>query len=377
MSVAATTAGVPLVDLAAVNADLAGPILEDIAELIRTGGFTNGPAVERFEREFAAWCGTAAAAGTSSGVSGLRLALQAGGIGRGDEVIVPAHTFVATVEAVTQAGATPVLVDVTEADGTMDPAAAAAAVTPRTRALMPVHLYGHMADMRALLAVARDAGAAVLEDACQAHGAGRDGLRAGAGGIAGAFSFYPAKNLGAFGDAGAVVTGDPALAERVRVLRHHGETAKYHHSVEGDTARLDAIQAIVLLRKLPLLTGWNDERRAAAAIYAEALPGIGDLELPRTAAGSNPVWHLYVVRTSQRDALAAHLAARGIGTGLHYPQPVHMTPAYRYLGHGAGAFPVSERYTARCLSLPLYPGICESQLERVVEAVAEFFGHGR
>ncbi len=182
MSVAATTAGVPLVDLAAVNADLAGPILEDIAELIRTGGFTNGPAVERFEREFAACCGTAAAAGTSSGVSGLRLALQAGGIGRGDEVIVPAHTFVATVEAVTQAGATPVLVDVTEADGTMDPAAAAAAVTPRTRALMPVHLYGHMADMRALLAVARDAGAAVLEDACQAHGAGRDGLRAGAGG---------------------------------------------------------------------------------------------------------------------------------------------------------------------------------------------------
>jgi dTDP-4-amino-4,6-dideoxygalactose transaminase len=377
MSVAATTAGVPLVDLAAVNADLAGPILEDIAELIRTGGFTNGPAVERFEREFAAWCGTAAAAGTSSGVAGLRLALQAAGIGRGDEVIAPAHTFVATVEAVTQAGATPVLVDVGEADGTMDPAAAAAAVTERTRALMPVHLYGHMADMRALLAVARDAGAAVIEDACQAHGAERDGVRAGAGGIAGAFSFYPAKNLGAFGDAGAVVTGDPALAERVRVLRHHGETAKYHHSVEGDTARLDAIQAIVLLRKLPLLAGWNDDRRAAAATYAEALSGIGDLQLPHTAAGSNPVWHLYVVRTTQRDALAAHLAARGIGTGLHYPQPVHLTPAYRHLSHGPGAFPVSERYTARCLSLPLYPGIRDSQLERVVEAVAEFFGHGR
>jgi dTDP-4-amino-4,6-dideoxygalactose transaminase len=375
MSVAATSAGVPLVDLGIANADVAAPILEDIAELIRTGAFTNGPAVERFERELAAFCGTAAAVGTSDGLAGLRLALRAAGVGPGDEVIVPAHTFVATAEAVSQVGATPVLVDVTEADATMDAAAARAAVTARTTALMPVHLYGHMADMRALAAVARAAGVALVEDACQAHDAARDGIAAGTGGTAGAFSFYPAKNLGAFGDAGAVVTDDLALAERVRALRQHGEAAKYHHTAVGETARLDTIQAIVLRHKLPLLAGWNEQRRAAAARYARDLDGIGDLELPATAPGSEPVWHLYVVRSAHRDALAAHLARRGIGTGLHYPDPVHLTAAYRHLGHGRGAFPVAERYTSHCLSLPIYPGIRDDQLDEVTAAVAEFFEH--
>jgi len=375
MSVAATSAGVPLVDLGIANADVAAPILEDIAELIRTGAFTNGPAVERFERELAAFCGTAAAVGTSDGLAGLRLALRAAGVGPGDEVIVPAHTFVATAEAVSQVGATPVLVDVTEADATMDPAAARAAVTARTTALMPVHLYGHMADMRALAAVARAAGVALVEDACQAHGAARDGIAAGAGGTAGAFSFYPAKNLGAFGDAGAVVTDDLALAEWVRALRQHGEAAKYHHTAVGETARLDTIQAIVLRHKLPLLAGWNEQRSAAAARYARDLDGIGDLELPETAPGSEPVWHLYVVRSAHRDALAAHLARRGIGTGLHYPDPVHLTPAYRHLGHGRGAFPIAERYASHCLSLPIYPGIRDDQLDEVTAAVAEFFEH--
>jgi dTDP-4-amino-4,6-dideoxygalactose transaminase len=376
MSAPATTAGVPLVDLGAANAELAPQILDDIAELIQTGAFTNGPAVRSFEHEYAAHCGTAAAVGVGSGLAGLRLALQAARIGQGDEVIVPAHTFVASVEAITQAGATPVLVDVTATDGTMDADAAAAAVTAHTRALLPVHLSGHMADMRALLRVAVRAGAAVVEDACQAHGASRDGLGAGAGGLAGAFSFYPAKNLGAFGDAGAVVTDDLGLAERIRVLRQHGETSKYHHSVEGDTARLDTIQAIVLRRKLPLLAGWNEQRRAAAALYAEALAGIGDLELPGTAAGSTPVWHLYVVRTGRRDALAADLAAHGIGTGMHYPAPVHMTPAYRHLGYRPGTLPVSERYAARCLSLPMYPGISEGQIGHVADAVERFFRDG-
>lgn len=376
MSAPATIVGVPLVDLGVVNADLAGAILDDIAELIQTGAFTNGPAVATFEHEYAAYCGTAAAVGVGSGLAGLRLALQATRIGRGDDVIVPAHTFVASVEAVTQAGATPVLVDVTDADGTMDAQAAEAAVTHRTRALLPVHLYGHMADMRALLHLGARARATVIEDACQAHGATRDGLGAGAGGIAGAFSFYPAKNLGAFGDAGAVVTDDAGLAERIRMLRQHGETSKYHHSVEGDTARLDTIQAIVLRRKLPLLAGWNAQRRWAAAAYTEALAGVGDLVLPQVASGSTPAWHLYVARTARRDALAAHLAARGVGTGMHYPLPVHMTPAYRFLGYRPGAFPVSERWAAHCLSLPLFPGMTEGQIEHVAAAVESFFRNG-
>jgi dTDP-4-amino-4,6-dideoxygalactose transaminase len=232
-----------------------------------------------------------------------------------------------------------------------------------------------MADMRALTGIARRAGLSLVEDACQAHGAARDGIVAGAGGTAGAFSFYPAKNLGAFGDAGAVVTDDLALAGRVRALRHHGETSKYHHTEIGETARLDTIQAIVLRHKLPLLDGWNEQRRAAAARYARDLDGVGDLELPATAPGSEPVWHLYVVRTALRDALAAHLARRGIGTGLHYPDPVHLTPAYDHLGHGPGAFPVAERYASRCLSLPIYPGIRDDQLDAVITAVAEFFDH--
>jgi dTDP-4-amino-4,6-dideoxygalactose transaminase len=376
MSLAATSVGVPLVDLEPSNAGVADLIQHDFADLIRSGAFTNGPAVARFERKFAAYCGTAAAVGVGSGLAALRLALQAAGIGVGDEVIIPAHTFVATAEAVTQAGATPVLADVSDTDGTIDPAAAAAAVSPRTRAILPVHLYGHMADMHALLTVARQSGAAVFEDACQAHGATRAGLGAGAGGLAAAYSFYPAKNLGAFGDAGAVVTDDLELADRVRILRQHGETTKYHHVIEGDTARLDTIQAIVLQHKLPLLDGWNGQRQAAAAFYSEALGGIDELRLPRPAAQSDPVWHLYVVRTPHRDAFASHLAARGIGTGLHYPQPIHLTPAYRYLGHPAGSFPVSERFTAQCLSLPLYPGITQMQLEEVAEAVADFFAHG-
>jgi dTDP-4-amino-4,6-dideoxygalactose transaminase len=376
MSAPTTAAGVPFVDLGAAHAELAPRILDDIADLIQSGAFTNGPAVQSFEHEWAAFCGTAAAVGVGSGLAGLRLALQAARIGPGDEVIAPAHTFVATVEAITQAGADPVLVDVTEDDGTMDVAAAAASVTARTRALLPVHLYGHMADMRSILHIGARAGAAVFEDACQAHGAARDGLAAGAAGLAGAFSFYPAKNLGAFGDAGAVVTDDPGVAQRIRVLRQHGETSKYHHAVEGDTARLDTIQAMVLRRKLPLLAGWNRQRRAAAALYAEALAGVGDLELPRTAPGSTPVWHLYVVRTERRDALAAHLAARGVATGMHYPEPVHLTPAYRRLGHRPGAFPASERYAARCLSLPIYPGISEGQIGHVADAVEGFFRYG-
>jgi len=367
---------VPFLDLGPSHDGLAAALLDDFARLIESGAFTNGPAVAEFEEAFAAYCGSAHCVGLASGLDALRLALIALELERGDEVIVPANTFVATLEAVTQAGGTPVLADVSESDYNLDPEAAEAAVGPRTRAVLPVHLYGQLADLERLSALAERHGLAVVEDACQAHGARRDGRGAGATGLAGAFSFYPAKNLGAMGDAGALVTSDAELAARVRMLREHGQTRKYRHEAEGWTARLDTIQALVLLRKLPLLDGWNEERRAAAAFYSEALAGVGDLRLPPVAAGSEPVWHLYVVGTASPENLAEHLAADGISTGRHYPEPPHLSPAYAGLGHRLGAFPVSEALAVEGLSLPIFPGIDAGQLESVVESVRSYFGGG-
>lgn len=364
---------VPFVDIRASNEPIRAVLLDAVSALIDSGAFVNGPAVADFERSFAAYCETAHAVGLASGLDALRLALIAAGLRPGDEVIVPAQTFVATLEAVTQAGGTPVPVDIGELDFGLDAAAADAAVTPRTAFLLPVHLYGQMADMQALLQLAERHGLAVVEDACQAHGATRDGLRAGAAGLAAAFSFYPAKNLGAMGDAGALTTDDGDLAGTVRALREHGQRRKYRHDLEGYTARLDTIQAIVLELKLRLLDGWNDERRAAARFLGEALEGVGDLVLPAVAPGSNPVWHLYVVRTADPDALAEFLRTRGISTGRHYPDPVHLSPAYSKLGYAEGAFPVAERAAREGLSLPLFPGISESQLSAVVDAVKAYF----
>ena len=348
-------------------------MLEDLEALIEDGRFVNGPAVERFEEAFAAWNELPHCVGLASGLDALRLALLAGGLEPGEEVIVPANTFVATVEAITQAGGRPVLVDASETDWNVDVDAAAAAITGRTRYLLPVHLYGQVADMRRLAEVATAAGVAVVEDAAQAHGAERDGLRAGTVGLAGAFSFYPGKNLGAMGDAGALVTPEAGLADDVRALREHGQRAKYVHELEGYTARLDTVQALVLLRKLPLLDGWNEERRAAAGSYLEALAGVGDLVLPPVPPGSLPVWHLFVVRTAHPDELAGRLRERGIATGRHYPAPVHLTPAYRRLGYPEGAFPVSEALARECLSLPIFPGMTEAQIDAVVEAVRAAF----
>jgi dTDP-4-amino-4,6-dideoxygalactose transaminase len=364
---------VPFLDLAPAHAPLKDAVLAEIGELFDSGAFTNGPAVARFEAEFAAYCGVDHCVGVASGLDALRLALLAAGLERGDEVVVPAATFVATLEAVTQAGGVPVPADVSDEDYCLDAAAAAAAVGPRTRALLPVDLYGQMADLRALEALADETGASLVEDACQAHGAERDGLRAGSVGAAAAFSFYPGKNLGAAGDAGAFVTNDGELATRVRALREHGQTAKYVHALEGWTARLDTIQAVVLSHKLPWLDGWNEQRRAAAAFYAEALAGVGDLRLPAIASGSAPVWHLYVVRTADPTALALFLRERGVGTGRHYPDPVHLTDAYRSLGYAQGEFPVAEALARECLSLPIFPGIEEEQLAAVVEGVRSFF----
>ena len=364
---------VPFLELGRTHAPLTEELLADVEALLESGAFVNGPAVSEFETAFARFCGTDACVGTSSGLDALRIALLAAELSPGDEVIVPAQTFVATLEAVTQAGGAPVVVDVSADDLCIDPAAVDAALTTRTRAVLPVHLYGQMADLRSLTALATRASIDVVEDACQAHGARRDGINAGSAGRATAFSFYPGKNLGAIGDAGALVTSDGELAATARALREHGQSHKYDHELEGYTARLDTIQALALLRKLPLLESWNDERRRAAAQYVERLAGVGDLVPPPVPAGSEPVWHLFVLRTARPDDLAEHLRAVGIGTGRHYPVPVHLTAAYAHLGHRTGSFPVAEELARTCLSLPIFPGITEAEIEVVVDAVVTYF----
>jgi dTDP-4-amino-4,6-dideoxygalactose transaminase len=366
------TRGVPFLDLAAIHEPLKERFLAEVSSLVDSSAFSNGPAVAEFEEAFAGYCGNRHCVGLASGLDALRLLLQGLGIEPGDEVVVPANTFVATFEAVSQAGGVPVPVDVTEADYNVDPRAVESAVGPRTRFLMPVHLYGQLADMQSLKAIAERRGLAIVEDACQAHGAERDDMRAGSGAAA-AFSFYPGKNLGAFGDAGAATTNDGELAARLRALREHGQTRKYHHEYDGWTARLDTIQAIALSLKLPLLDGWNEERRGVSAFYGEALAGVGDLVLPPVPPGSEPVWHLYVVRTADPAALAGHLAERGVGTGRHYPEPAHLSPAYRHLGYREGSFPRTERLAREVLSLPIFPGMTEAQQEEVAQAVRSYF----
>jgi dTDP-4-amino-4,6-dideoxygalactose transaminase len=370
------TRSVPFLDLSTTHAPIKERLLDDLDRLVESGEFTNGPPVAAFEDAFAAYHRAARCVGVANGLDALRLALIGLGLERGDEVVVPATTFVATFEAVTQAGGVPVPVDIRPDDYTLDLEAVQAALTARTRAIMPVHLYGQMADMVGLCKLAEPHGLAIVEDAAQAHGAVRDGLLAGTAGTAGAFSFYPGKNLGAMGDAGALITGDAELAERVRALREHGQRAKYDHEVEGYTSRLDTMQALVLLHKLPHLDEWNAQRRSAAVLYGRILSGFDGLGLPRVAAGSNPVWHLYVVRARHPNELAGHLSKRGIGTGRHYPIPPHLSGAYAWLGCPAGSFPVTEALAAEALSLPIFPGITESQVESVAEAVLEYFNRG-
>jgi dTDP-4-amino-4,6-dideoxygalactose transaminase len=364
---------VPFVRFDAMHAPIRDAVLEEIAALIDSGAFINGPPVKAFEERFAEYCDTPLCVGLASGLDALRLSLLAAGVGPGEEVVVPAQTFVATLEAVSQAGATPVLADVSESDLNIDPAAAEAAVTSRTRALLPVHLYGQMADMQRLQQVAAGRGLHLIEDAAQAHGATRDGLRAGSCSLAGCFSFYPGKNLGAFGDAGACTTSDQALADKLIALREHGQLRKYEHEYIGFTSRLDSMQAIPLLHKLELLDEWNEQRRTAAAGLLDGLEGVGDLRLPPVAEGSDPVWHLFVVRTADPEALAQHLRERGVATGRHYPTPVHLTAAYAHLGHAPGDFPVAEALAADGLSLPIFPGMSEAQVGAVVEGVRDYF----
>ncbi len=367
---------VPFVDLGPVTRPLKAALLADVEELVDSGVFVNGLHVDAFEHAFADSCGRRFCIGMASGLDALRLALLASGIEQGDEVIVPAMTFVATFEAVVQAGGLPVPVDVSGDDMGMDPSAAEAAVSSRTRFLLPVHLYGQMADIRALGSIADRHGLTMVEDACQAHGASRDGIGSGNRGAAAAFSFYPAKNLGAFGDAGALVTDDPDIAATSLALRQHGETDKYRSRYQGYTARLDALQALVLLHKLPHLSDWNAQRTEAAGRYTEALQDVGDLRLPVTVPGATHVWHLYTVRTADPGGLAASLAARCIGTAHHYPEPPHRSRAFEYLGLGKGAFPVAEAIACQTISLPLFPGITDTQIEAVVSGIRAFFAGG-
>jgi dTDP-4-amino-4,6-dideoxygalactose transaminase len=368
----AETRNVPFVDLGPVTAAVKERVLERIAQTLEKGDFLNGGAVGEFERAFAEFVGRRHCVGVSSGLDALRLSLLASGLMPGDGVIVPAGTFAATFEAILQAGGTPIVVDVSDEDYNLDVGQVEAAAAAGAAYALPVHLYGQMADMRALTRVAEHNGVTVIEDACQAHGAVRDGLRAGRPSLAAAFSFYPSKNLGAMGDAGVLVTDDEELAARARALRVHGETRRYHHEYVGYTARLDTIQAIVLLEKLPLLEEWNRERGAAARFYTDALSDVDILRLPTVARGSTSVWHLYVVRTEDPEGLARFLADRGIQTGRHYPEPVHLSPAYCDLGFAQGDFPVAEALAREALSLPLYPGISEAQLEWVCEAIVEY-----
>jgi dTDP-4-amino-4,6-dideoxygalactose transaminase len=364
---------VPFVDLAGVHASVREDVLAALADLIDRSEFATGAAVEAFEETFARYCGASECVGVSSGIDALRLLLAAAGVAPGDEVIVPAMTFIATFAAVSQLGAAPIPVDISLEDYNIDVEAVEPAIGPRVRWLLPVHLYGQLADMGPLRAIAERRGLGIVEDACQAHGAARAGLGPGRGTAGAAFSFYPGKNLGAMGDAGAVVTDDPAIADRVRMLRAHGQREKHRHEYIGWTGRLDAFQAAVLTCKLAHLDEWNAERRAVAQLYAGLLADVGDLVLPPVAPESDHVWHVYVVRTRDPAGLAEHLRSRSIMTGRHYPTPPHLTEAYAHLGYAPGAFPVAEELAGTGLSLPIFPGMAQAQVETVAAAIDEYF----
>jgi dTDP-4-amino-4,6-dideoxygalactose transaminase len=335
--------------------------------VLGTGRFLFGEELERFEPAFAAWCGGRHAVGVANGTDAITIALQAVGVGPGDEVITVANTCVPTVAGIEGSGATPVLVDAEAETRTIDVSLVEAAITPRTRALLPVHLYGQCADLGVLSAIARRHGLALVEDCAQAHGAEIGGRRAGSIGDAAAFSFYPTKNLGALGDGGAVVTGDDEVAERARLLRNYGERERFEHVLHGRNSRLDELQAAFLSAKLPHLEAWTERRRSIAERYTAALAGTS-VTPPAEARGRRHVYHLYVVETSDRDGFRAALAADGIETAVHYPRPIHLQPAYRALGEGR-AFPVSERLAAQVVSVPLYPELTDDEVGAVCTAL--------
>ncbi len=363
---------VPFVDLRAGHDSMAQELRAAFTKTVTASSFVLGPEVEKFEEEFAGFCRARHCVGVGSGLDALKIILLSLGIGRGDEVIVPAHTFIATWLAVAETGATPVGVDIEPESYNLDPAGIVDAITPRTRAIMPVHLYGRMANMHAIRAVAERHDLAVIEDAAQAHGAVGHGGVAGGLGTAAGFSFYPTKNLGAFGDGGAIVTNDAEVALRARAIRNYGSNAKYLHDRLGINSRLDALQAAILRVKLPHVERQTQARRSAVRRYIERLSEIPGLTCPDASMVADSVWHLFVIQTAARDALAAHLKRQGIDTLVHYPIAAHRQPALAYLGYGAGAFPVAERAAAEVLSLPLWPEISSSSIAHVCSSVAEW-----
>jgi dTDP-4-amino-4,6-dideoxygalactose transaminase len=363
---------IPFVDLKAQYRQIQAEANAAVLAVMERGDFILGGAVAEFERAFADYCDVEHAVGVDSGYSALELILHAYGIGPGDEVITAANTFIATTLAISNTGATPVLVDIDPDTYNIDPAKIEAAITPRTRAIMPVHLYGQPADMDAIVAIARRHGLRVFEDAAQAVGLRYKGRRAGSLGDAAAFSFYPGKNLGAYGDGGAVVTNDAAVAEKIRLLRNIGQKVKYYHEVKGFNNRLDTMQAAVLKVKLPYLDGWNAERRRAAATYADLMAGL-PLVTPHTADYAEHIFHLYVVRVENREALMEHLKNLGVATGLHYPIPIHLQPAYSELGYKRGDFPITEAYAESILSLPIFPELDDEKVAYVVDGIRDFF----
>jgi len=362
---------IPYLDLTAHHAALRDELAAAIARVLDGGQFILGPDVAAFEAAFAGYCGVGHGVAVNSGTSALHLALLAAGIGPGDEVITTPFTFVATVAAIEHAGARPVLADVDPGTGTLDPAAVEACITPRTRAILPVHIHGHPADMARLGDLGRRHGIAVIEDAAQAHGAEDGGRRAGSLGDIGCFSFYPSKNLGTAGEGGIVVTGDEAVARRLRQLRDWGQDGKHNHVVKGFNARMPAIQGAVLGVKLPYLEGWIAARRRLAQHYRRALAGVPGLRLPAERPGTRHVYHVFAVRVPDRDRVRAALAARGIATEIHYPAPVHLLPPWAGLGYRAGDLPNAERLARETLSLPLYPELAESDADTVADALRD------
>ena len=364
---------VPFLDLRSAHLELQPELEAAFHRVMDSGRYMLGPELEAFEREFAVYCGARYCIGVGNGLDALHLVLRAWGIGSGDEVIVPANTYIATWLAVSYAGALPVPVEPDPLTYNLDPQRIAAAITARTKAIIPVHLYGFPADMDPICDVARSHGLKVLEDAAQAHGARYKGRRVGGLGNAAGFSFYPGKNLGAFGDGGAVVTDEPELADRITLLRNYGSSRKYSHEIKGYNSRLDELQAALLRVRLHHLDAWNDRRRAHAHLYLSLLSDVA-LTLPSEPPATGHAWHLFVIRSAQRDALQRCLDARGVGTLIHYPIPPHLQPAYEELGLHDGALPVTEAIHREVLSLPIGPHLSAEQLRYVADAVAECGG---
>jgi dTDP-4-amino-4,6-dideoxygalactose transaminase len=368
------TQDIPLVDLKAQYATIRDEVRQAIDEVLDSMQLTIGPNVRAFDKEWAEYCGTAHAIGVGSGTDALQLAIRACGVSSGDEVITVSHTFFATVEAIVYANARPILVDVDERSMLMDIASVASRITPRTKAIIPVHLYGRTVDLKPLRQLTQDRGITIIEDAAQSHGALLDdGRKAGAGGRVNCFSFYCSKNLGAYGEAGSITTDDEKLADDLRALREHGQSTRYYHPIVGYNARLDEIQAAILRIKLRRLDAWNARRQAIAARYNERLAGL-DIITPEIPGGGRHVFYCYAIRVpgGRRDALRSYLTEHGIGTQIHYPVPIHMQEAAQFLGYRKGDLPVTEKVAGEVLSLPMYAELTDAQIDRVTANVSEF-----